>query len=127
LVGLLVCLFAYLERNIWQHSFYRDFFELSVSPIGTLLLLPFLASIRTGSGVVHRCFTLISKISYSMYLLHFSLIQLIIIPAIFGHIHFYGVAYVEYLTYYCLTIGLSYLLFRYYELPMMNIRDRPGF
>jgi peptidoglycan/LPS O-acetylase OafA/YrhL len=122
--GLLVCLFEYLETNMWQHAFYRDFFELSVAPIGILLLLPFLTGIRSGRGPIYRFLTFISKISYSMYLLHYSLIQLIIIPALFANVHFYGIAYTEYALYGCLTISLSYLLFQYYELPMMNRRDK---
>lgn len=123
-LGLLVCLFDYLESNFWQDTFYRDFLNLSVAPIGILLLLPFLTGIRTGTGLLYRFLTFISKISYSMYLLHFSLIQLIIIPALFGDVHFYGIAYAEYALYGFLTVILSYLLFRYYELPMMNLRDK---
>jgi hypothetical protein len=64
---------------------------------------------------------------YSMYLLHFSLILLIIIPALFGGAHFYGIAYAEYALYGFLTVTISYLLFRYYELPMVNTRDKVSF
>lgn len=123
-LGVMVCLFNHFEADWLENMLYKKYFEFSVAPIGVLLLLPFLNSIKIGSGCIYRFITLISKISYSMYLLHYTLIQAIIVPAIFGHGYYYGMAYCEYALYLALTIGLSYLMFTFFEVPVMNVRDR---
>ena len=121
-IGLLLIFYDYLESITWQHEAYRNFLQLTLAPIGTLFLLPCLTGIETGQGVLHAIFTFISKISYSMYLLHFSVIQMLLIPAIFSRVH--GGDLEKLAVYYGLTIVLSYFLFSFYELPMMNLRDR---
>jgi peptidoglycan/LPS O-acetylase OafA/YrhL len=72
---------------------------------------------RVSSVVQH-----ISKISYSMYLVHFSLVFL---P--FFYLHqpkSIGITVAMYVLYWVIVIGLSSLLYRFFELPVMNLRER---
>ncbi|WP_276134950.1 acyltransferase family protein [Polluticoccus soli] len=110
-------------------DFYYQHFDLSVQAIGVLLLLPKLRSISTGKGPAFRFLSFISVISYSMYLLNFTIVQKVLIAGILkvtGANMQSSVAacLLAYTLFWSLTIGLAYLLYRFYERPMMNLRER---
>lgn len=107
-------------------SFYKCVLSFSVVSFGTLLLLPFFSSIKTGKGILHRWITTISLISYSMYLIHYSLINFFIMKKInlievseFGFLF----SVFKYSLYWFLTIAGSILLYKYFEIPTTNLRD----
>ncbi|MDB5167028.1 MAG: acyltransferase [Candidatus Saccharibacteria bacterium] len=106
------------------YGLYLSVFSFTVIAIGILLLLPFLSELKTGKGRVYKALTSISIASYSMYLIHVSLIQ----PFIFGLIvqgttsHFLMI--VRYALYWLLTIGVAILLYKYFEKPTTNLREK---
>ena len=70
--------------------------------------------------------TALSVISYSVYLLHYSVVLQLMrywVPSPEGA--FASVAYT--LGYLFLTLTLAYWLYRFFEKPLMDIRDRPFF
>lgn len=89
---------------------------------GFALLIPNLNSIKTGVKVVVVPITYISIISYSIYLLHFSLILLPIEQYIITY-NFFG-AVLVFLSYWIITIVLSTLLYSFYEKPMTGLREK---
>lgn len=117
--------FTYVELD--NYGMYTCVFSFSINAIGTLCLLPYLNSIKSGKGFVYRSLTYISLISYSMYLLNLCVIKwwivLIAIPweSISGNE--YSLLIFRSITYWTLTIVLSIILYKYYELPVMKIRD----
>lgn len=102
-------------------------FSFSITSLATLFLLPFLSNLRTGKGYLFYFFTYISLISYSMYLLNLSVVQFWILDNInlerFQHIPYLNVI-VMYSLYWILTIFLSIILYKYFEMPIMKLRDR---
>lgn len=108
--------------------FFHDYFFYTCTSLFTLLLLPKLNSIKHGRGPTYRILTLISIISYSMYLVNFSIVHLRILPTIFNSTapNSYGIYtwLLQYALFWLLTIGLAYILNRFYEIPMTNLRDR---
>jgi peptidoglycan/LPS O-acetylase OafA/YrhL len=108
-------------------SLYSCVLSFSVTSFATLLLLPFLSDIRrTNIGIINKSITKISLISYSMYLINLSLIQFMILSRI-NFEAFISNTYImigtKYLLYWFLTISLSMILYKYFEVPMMNLRD----
>lgn len=107
---------------------YYKYFYITAQSTGTLLLLPKLNSIVKGKGILYKAFTFISIISYSMYLLNYTIVLKIIIP---GIMRITGMDYEKhilhsvfaYVLFWGITIILSYLLYRLYEKPMMNLRE----
>lgn len=122
----LVILFGsriYSDYNL-QFNWYGLFIA---NGIGTLLLLPRLSTITGGRGIAYRSFTLISIVSYSMYLLnqrlHFVVTKLFAKAGLDTEKNMVaGIA--AYIAFWLLTIGCSYLLYRYFEKPMTKLRDR---
>jgi peptidoglycan/LPS O-acetylase OafA/YrhL len=131
--GLLLFLASkYLLINVPVGSLYRCVFSFSVTSFATLLLLPFLSDFRTNSnGFIYKSITKVSVISYSMYLINLSVVQLWIIRkiplqdiTILSKLRLMNEAeYGLYFLYWFLTISLSMLIYKYFEVPMMNLRD----
>lgn len=109
--------------------FYRNYFALTVTPLGAMLLLPKLSGLKREGGWIVGTFTFISVVSYSMYLLNFAVVQGVLLPPLIralSHVCWrcsqsHGVSYV---LFWMLTIGSSFLLYRYFERPMTALRDR---
>lgn len=110
------------------NGLYHCVFSFSVTSLATLFLLPFLSTLKHGKGQVFTFFTYISLISYSMYLVNLSIVHVWIIRNIdFQHLTdfaFFNYT-IKYIFYWFLTITLSLLIYKYFEVPMMNLRDNP--
>ncbi|MBC7946261.1 MAG: acyltransferase [Chitinophagaceae bacterium] len=111
------------------NSLYYEYFYLTFQSIGTFLLLPKLQTISRGKGVLYKAITFISVISYSMYLLHLTVVLKIFMPPLLAwmglvigsHWLVSGLCYLLYLS---ITIGLSYLLYTFFERPIMMLREK---
>ena len=124
--ALLVITFLYpklgpgvLVYNIW----FRPLLEC----LSVLLVLPFAAQLRVARATgLTRGITLISLISYSMYLLNKSiLIKLVLLPLLHAVLTpALGPAgwLVAYTLYWGLLLGGALLLYSYVEVPFMNLR-----
>ena len=107
-----------------QFGLYMCVFSFSINSLATLFLLPFLSDYKFGSGRVYRSVTYISLISYSMYLVNLSLVRVWMIDTI----HFTTMTSYEgrikYIAFWFLTVALSALIYKYYEMPMTRLRDK---
>ena len=117
-----------IDPNVSYGSLYYCVFSFSVTSFATLLLLPFLSDFRYNiAGLLHKSITTISLISYSMYLINLSVVQLLIIRKIipWDIINNYQILKggVRYFLFWFLTIFLSMIIYKYFEVPMMNLRD----
>ncbi|MFI3157698.1 MAG: acyltransferase [Methylococcaceae bacterium] len=110
--------------------FYYNYFVLTLDAIGTLLILPKLSVMEREIDWITKTITFVSVISYSMYLLHLSLVQLIILPVIMSkltELHWYFAQHIlltKYIMYWVITIIGSFFLYHYFERPMTSLRDR---
>ncbi|KIC94650.1 acyltransferase family protein [Flavihumibacter solisilvae] len=105
---------------------YNTVFSFSLVSLSTLLVLPFLNSIKAGKGLIAKLFTYISLISYSMYLLNLSIVQYWIIgkiPWTFFISNSYLLVITKYLFYWISVLSLSILLYKYFEIKMTKCRD----
>ncbi len=109
---------------IETHPFFWNVLYLPINSIALALSLPLLSELKKVPGYIEAPITFISVVSYSMYLLHYSIILQLLKhfvpseglskPEIFGYISIYIAS----------TILLSYVLYSIYEKPMMDIRDK---
>jgi peptidoglycan/LPS O-acetylase OafA/YrhL len=92
-------------------------------PLLFSLCLPFAGSVKTiSSKLLTRFFTHISKISYSIYLVHYSLV---FIPFFYRlNTTSAKAAVLFYLLYWFIVISLSTLLYHFFERPTMKWRDK---
>lgn len=102
--------------------FVSDAFLYLFLPLFFSLCLPFANSLRSiSSKALSRGIQHISKISYSMYLINYALVY---VP--FFYPMKIAVVWVipVYLLYWITVIGLSSLLYKYFEYPVMQLRER---
>lgn len=111
----------------FDYNLYYCVFSFTLMSISTLLLLPYLSHFKKGSGRVFRMFTIISLISYSMYLINLTVVQEVILRALYKVIpletsSFIRVVYFVFM--WIIAIVGSLILYKYFEMPMTKLRDK---
>ena len=97
--------------------FFNQTFIFTIKSLSIALLLPKLSSIEC-ERIKFKPFQFISKISYSIYLVHLPLFFLI------KKSSFFDGSLILYVFYWVLTILISNLIYVFFEKPIMNYRDR---
>lgn len=107
---------------------YDCVFSFSIISLATLFLLPLLSTLKTGNGILYKFFTYISLISYSMYLLNLSVVQIWILRSVnwsyLQNFNGYLFLIIRYVLYWFFTIVFSILVYKYFEIPTINLRDK---
>ena len=112
---------------IETHPFFWNVLYLPINSIAIAFCLPLLSNIKSAPKFILIPITTISIISYSMYLLHYSIVLQLLkyfIPSE-GLSSFDVSIYIS--VYVLITMLLSYILYYTFEKPMMDIRDKPFF
>lgn len=111
----------YFAENKLDTGFLHFSLFFNVSSIGILLLLPLLNSIRSAPDFISTPITYISLCSYSIYLIHYSLI---LKPILYHVIPYYEIDnHILFVFYLSATFILSLLNYKYFELPILKLRD----
>lgn len=117
--------------NLGYATMYTCLFSFTTLSVGTLCMLPFMSQIKTGSGILYKSITYTSLISYSMYLINFSLISYFGLNIVFGALNHVGIhlgvqqAYIlRFLIFIISTFTFSILLYKYIEQPFMRMRKK---
>jgi len=110
-----------------DQPFFFNVLYLPLCSIAIAMSLPFFSRLQRAPKYLLKPITLVSLISYSMYLLHYSIVLQMMAyfstSKDYSTIQKIGFA-IGYLT---ITLLLSYFLYRLYEKPMMDLRDRSYF
>ncbi len=129
LIGFVILFFLMfgilpLNLTIEQNPFFWNVLYLPITSIAFAFLLPFFSNWETFRNPILYPIELISKISYSIYLLHYSVI-LLLLKTFFDtslmsdfERHFFTLSYL------LITFLISYFLYRFYEKPIMDWRDK---
>lgn len=109
---------------IETHPFFWNVIYLIANSVSIALFLPLLSGVKTAPRLIIIPVTYISLISYSMYLLHYS----IVLQLLKNWMPSEGLGKIEvyvYISVYVIsTVILAYILYRIYEKPMMDLRDK---
>jgi len=119
IIGLLIMCYV---LNFRPGEFYYQVLYFALSPLSVMFMMPFVESIKIGKGVWAFCVQHISKISYSMYLINLGLVANVIRAHYFPKGGYDGM--IKFLIYCFLVIFISSLLYKYFEKPVMNLRDK---
>lgn len=108
---------------------YSCVFAYSIPPLGVLCLLPRLTLIKKGKGILYKSITSISIISYSLYLLNYSLIRTYLIedllnPHLSSFLTVSALKITDYAIFWLFTVAGGILLYKHVEQPMTELRDR---
>lgn len=125
MLGLALLLTNHFLTKENLNLLYKCVFTFTLNSIGTLFVLPYLSEVKTGKGFFYKAITYISIISYSMYLINYTLVKDWIIPMLdIDFNNFYFNLLIKYMLFWVLTIILSVLLYKYFEVPTTKLRDK---
>jgi peptidoglycan/LPS O-acetylase OafA/YrhL len=111
----------YLKSNIFR--FFSNAFLWSFIPLFFSIMLPFASNILTFKiGAVNRVITHVSKISYSMYLIHYSLVYIPFFKHATNNSGFRAI--LLFIAYWSIVIILSSVLYKCIEHPFLQLRER---
>jgi peptidoglycan/LPS O-acetylase OafA/YrhL len=115
---------GYFGITIEEHRIFWNVLYLPVLSVGIAMFLPLLSQWKTANRTIAVPVTFISLISYSIYLLHYSIVlqsmKQIVSTELLSPIRLLLFVF----SYIGITLVLSYILFRFYEKPMMDLRDK---
>ncbi|MDC8006369.1 acyltransferase [Aureisphaera galaxeae] len=125
-VGVHMLIGAY-DMSPETHPFFINVLYLPLCSISIALSLPVLSRLKRAPKLMLKPITFISIVSYSMYLLHYSIILFLLNYYVDTSEMSLVLKWSFAIGYVLFTMFLSYLLYRFYEKPMMDIRDRDYF
>ncbi|MGV3697193.1 acyltransferase family protein [Flavobacterium sp.] len=128
-IGVLIMMFMYFGMGYLKilpniYPFVWNVVYLPLASLSIAFFVPFFSQWETTIAIIRKPVEFISKISYSIYLLHYSVIMQILMLFVdrettsLLQLHFITVLYLA------MTIAVSYLVYRFYEKPIMDLRDR---
>jgi len=111
-----------LYSSSHTYRFFHNVILITLIPFCASLTLPFAYSIRSLRNYrISAIITFISKISYSLYLTHFTLVLQVLLyfiqPSLTNCIPLY-------VGYWIAIISLSAVIYHYYEMPVMKLRNK---
>lgn len=126
-IAIFLIIKYFLAILLSEFNLFVCVFTFSTYSFATLCLLPFLSTYKTPlkKNVFYYIFTYLSLISYSLYLINLTTINVInrfILPNY--NENSILLIIIKFIVYCLLSISLSILLYKYYEIPMMNLRDK---
>lgn len=108
---------------IESHPFFWNVLYLPINSIAIALTLPLLSHIKSAPKLIVVPITIISLISYSMYLIHYSVVMQLM-KYFFPTEGLSNSNLMIYLSiYFTITLMGSYALYAFFERPMTNLRD----
>ena len=129
LKGLADDVFMYFGMGFLQilpdtYPFVWNVIYLPLASISIAFYMPFFSQLETTIGIIKKPIEFISKISYAIYLFHYSLILQLIMLFVDREntslIQFHMIT----AFYFTVLILISYVCYRFYETPIMDLRDK---
>lgn len=119
-----ICLFI-LDQAMQSNVFWRDYIQLTATPFAALCVLPLLSLWKTCPHPLLKVVTFVSLISYSLYLVHLSLVQNFLLALYIDNVPTaFSTTAVIYVLYWSMSISIAYFIWRYVETPFLKIRER---
>jgi peptidoglycan/LPS O-acetylase OafA/YrhL len=102
---------------------YFNIFYFTLSSTIFFLTIPYFIFWKTSKSFVSSGIYFISQTSYAAYLIHYSIVSVVLKNLLFETPYQFPTGLIL-MLYFGITFLLSYVLFRFYEKPIMNLRDK---
>jgi peptidoglycan/LPS O-acetylase OafA/YrhL len=101
-------------------------FYFSLESLIIVCFLPYLSIFKEFNlTILNFIFSFISKISYSLYLVNLTIVQIIFMPVLKKYVSFlYPVEYLQYIYFWVLTFIFAFLLNKFIEKPFLKLRNK---
>ncbi len=128
-IGVLIMLFMYFGMGFLRilpetFPFVWNVLYLPLASLSIAFLMPFFSQLETSSWLLKKPVEFISKISYSIYLLHYSVILQLFMLFFDKTTKSLVQLHLITLLYLSTTLFISYLFYLFYEKPITDLRDK---
>lgn len=128
IIAMHLFFFQFVVMNVLQFDLvttplYFKVFYFSLTSLIITLGIPFFIYWENTIEVVRKPIEFVSKVSYSMYLLHYSIIA-VLLKYIYLSCNIELPIFYALIIYLSITFLLSYLMYRFFEKPIMDLRDK---
>jgi peptidoglycan/LPS O-acetylase OafA/YrhL len=129
MIGGLIMLFMYFGMGFLRilpdtFPFVWNVIYLPLASLSIAFLLPFFSQLETSISMIKRPIVFISKTSYSIYLLHYSVILQLIMHIVDKEKMTLLQLHLITAIYLITTLVSSYILYHFYEKPITDLRDK---
>ena len=129
MIGGLIMMFMYFGMGFLRilpetYPFVWNVVYLPLASLSIAFLVPLFSQLETTISILKRPVVFISKISYSIYLLHYSVIMQILMWFVDKEKTSLPQLHLITAMYLATTVVVSYLFYRFYEKPIMDLRDK---
>ncbi len=132
-LGILIIVLTHIAQIYGWIDFSGSFAAipfLTIEALGVLFCLPYFTKISNGSGILFQIITFVSTTSYSVYLLHRTIVLGVLLNGFKSVALFFGFnSLINTPSLVCLyvifTFGLAFLMYRTIEIPFMRLRSYP--
>lgn len=125
LLGFLFAGVGYFQLTYENYPFFWNVWYLPLTSVAFAFFLPILAGWKKMKWIfIQKIIVFISVISYSIYLLHYGIVLQLMKHYVSTEamttteLHGYTIVYL------LITLGLSYVCYRFYEKPFTDLRDK---
>ena len=108
-----------ISKDQYSHIFYFNTLYYSVLGLSLVLLFPFFKELRLQNGILKKCIIWISKISYSLYLIHW-----IVFKSLDSQIFDFAPNLVKFVLFIAISIVLASITYVWIEKPILKFRDK---
>jgi peptidoglycan/LPS O-acetylase OafA/YrhL len=121
-----IALFLYTKYPLFEETvFYRMVLFYTLQSTSFLLILPFFSTIKTGKGKLFKIITLLSYVSFSIYLINLNIVQTFILNNInFNIFNETAGMIIKYILYILISVFGGIIMYKNVELPFMNMRNK---
>ena len=115
-----------LDMGLAYNTYYTVW-SFTLISISTFLVIPYLSQLKAGSGFWYKRLTIISLISYSMYLINLTALQEVFLKGLFRVVEIDSFMIKNLLSFFLvwiLTISISIVIYKYFEQPIMRKREK---
>jgi peptidoglycan/LPS O-acetylase OafA/YrhL len=130
MIGVVIMMFMYFGMGFLgilpqTYPFIWNVVYLPLASFSIAFFVPFFSQLETSIRLIKTPVEFISKISYSIYLFHYSIIMQLLM--LFVDKEKTSLLQLHLITafYLAITVFVSYLCYRFYEKPIMDLRSKP--
>lgn len=128
-IGGLIMFFMYFVMGFLRilpesHPFIWNVVYLPLASFSIAFLMPCFSQLETSIAIIRKPIEFVSKISYSIYLLHYSVIMQLLMRFVVKESTSVLQLHMITALYIAITLLLSYVCYRFYEKPTMDFRDK---
>lgn len=120
--GTMAFLTGIAKLSLQQHPFFWNVCFLPLLSLASALSLPFFSEWTAASTPLDRPITFLSNLSYSIYLIHYSLVLWLMKQFFPTEGLAVSALFLYLLVYLLITFVLSWLMYRFFERPVLNWR-----